>query len=73
MIRPLVWAWVALSLAGAALVAAGCPWWGQVLWLVSNSGLAIHNAMIKQRAQAGLFVAFQALAAIGVIRGLPWS
>lgn len=73
MIPPLVRLWVGLSLLGTGLIAVDQVWWSQALWLVSNAGLAIHNRLIGQTAQAGLFGCFWLMAAGGVVTHWPWG
>jgi len=55
------------SLTGAFLLAIGKPFFGYVVWLPVNLGLATHNYAIGQTAQAVLFAIFFVLACIGLI------
>lgn len=60
---------VAVSLAGAGLVAFRRAKAGQFLWIFSNAWLSYHNAIAGEKAQAILFLCFGALALWGVIYG----
>jgi len=55
------------SLTGAFLLAIGKPFFGYVVWLPVNLGLAAHNYGIGQTAQAVLFAIFFVLACIGLV------
>ncbi len=68
MISTVVNILVGLGLVGAAVLALGHAQAAQAIWLVANAGLAAHNWLIGQRAQAALFAGYLVVAAVGVWR-----
>lgn len=66
----LVWIFAVLSLTGAALVAEGRSLAGQIIWTVPNTGLAVHNYLAGDLAQAALFLAFLGFALRGICKSL---
>ena len=60
----------ALGILGAILVASGNPFEGHLVWLITNTGLVIHNYLINQRDQALMFGAYFVSAAWGLY---TWS
>jgi hypothetical protein len=68
------WVFVVMALSGAVCAAAGSPvlvFLAQVLWVISNVGLAAHNYKQKDIPQAALFSAYTIICFWGVYRWLP--
>ncbi len=59
------WVWVGIAIAGAVLNARQRVE-GFYLWVVSNTGLTIHNFLIGQDAQAILFIVYTFITSYGI-------
>lgn len=59
--------WVSLGILGATFVALGMPLEANVVWLVGNAGLVLHNRKTNQREQTIMFTVYWFIAVFGVI------
>lgn len=72
----MIWLMVGLAMFGAVLNAAGHPeWmaWVMTVWVVSNTGLMLHNLRIRQWAQAALFGGYLIITIYGLSQWIKWA
>lgn len=55
-----------MAIAGAVTVALGRPLAANILWLLSNPCMAIHNYNINELEMAGMFSVYSVIAVYGV-------
>lgn len=60
------------SIAGALLVSFGNPLVANLIWSISNPGMAYYNYKIQQKEQAILFSVFSLIAWFGVWNLWRW-
>ncbi len=60
------------SIIGALLVSFGNPFVANLIWSISNPGIAYHNYKIQQKEQAILFSVFTVIAWFGVWNLWKW-
>ena len=61
----LVWIWTGIAITGAILNARQSIL-GFYLWVVSNTGLVIHNILIAEISQAILFGVYTGISSYGI-------
>jgi len=69
MIVILMWIVTGIAIAGFFLNMAMNKW-GYIVWIISNIGLATNDIYVKQYPEAGLFIFYTVMCAIGFYQ---WS